>query len=414
MIRLPSHQRAPSGTTFASYPDAHPGGSWTRSRFFSSKNSLAFGISGLVFLLLLSVLSQSGSASLDALRDTQIGGLLQSYIGPVQRPQDVENICPDCNCTVPGSYLLSPQWSKPLPTLAEARSPRASEATIKRYLIKEISNYLWLHPHFLPEKALAPLFSQFFNCPDSLLSFNFESLQYDKPTLFMYTRTGNGGRLKANERRMNYFRKHIETIRAYNELVEAEGFRDGLQAKDRQFIWIIIEDAEFINDTLDGIMKRSGIRMAEVARKPHCPLSPSVPRQPTSTLHMVRLTFTETHSGMLPNELSTFCETLSLAMGQSYPWMTIASAYFCMLVNAQRAHRASTRIMPELLQRIWKVNKAVLYQVGNLGGKQDLWEGPEFKNGKIVDWIIGGMPHRLFPIDMAFVARVDVSPHAFC
>lgn len=59
-----------------------------------------------------------------------------------------------------------------------------------------------------------------------------------------------------------------------------------------------------------------------------------------------------------------------------------------------------SRILPELLQRIWKVQKAVLWQVGNMGGRQDIWEGPVFERGKIVDWIIGGMPERKFPQDM--------------
>ena len=254
MVQLQSHRSAPSAT-FESYPD----GARARSRF-TPKNTLLLSVSALLFLLLLSAGSQSGSVSLDSLRDTQIGGLLQNYIGPVQQPRNLESICPECNCTISGSFLLSPQWSQPIPTYEKVRSPRASKAAIKRYLINEISNYLWLHPHFLPEKALAPLFSQYFTCPDRLFSLNIDGLQCDKPTLYMYTRTGDGGRLKANEKRMKYFKRHAETITEYNALVEAEGFRDGLKAKDRQLIWIIIEDGDQINGTLDEIMRISGIR----------------------------------------------------------------------------------------------------------------------------------------------------------
>ena len=82
--------------------------------------------------------------------------------------------------------------------------------------------------------------------------------------------------------------------------------------------------------------------------------------------------------------------------------------------------------MPELLRRIWKVQRATLFQVGNLGGDKSLWEvrrpstlvlslsllalpadpnrlpsqGPIFQGGKIKEWIVGGLPDRLFPIDM--------------
>lgn len=59
-----------------------------------------------------------------------------------------------------------------------------------------------------------------------------------------------------------------------------------------------------------------------------------------------------------------------------------------------------SRILPELLLRIWKVKKAIFWQVGNLGGNKRLWEGPIFKDGKIIDWIIGGLFKRKFPIDM--------------
>jgi hypothetical protein len=39
-----------------------------------------------------------------------------------------------------------------------------------------------------------------------------------------------------------------------------------------------------------------------------------------------------------------------------------------------------------------------MWQVGNFGVKG--WEGPVFKNGKLVSWDIAGLPSRKFPIDM--------------
>lgn len=248
MIRLPP-QNASSAAPFDSYPT----GARQRARF-SSRSTLLVGLAGLLFLLFLSFSSQAQDGY------GRVEGLVQSFVGPVQRPLELESICANCNCTVPGSFLLSAQYSKPIPSLAEVRAAKATKATIKRYLLHAISQYLWLHPHFLPETATAPLFTQYFTCPDALIRYDFRDLQQGKPTLYMYTRTGDGGRLKANERRMTYFRKHIETIRSYDDLIAREGFRDGLKAQDRQLLWILIEDGDRINETLDELMRVSGIR----------------------------------------------------------------------------------------------------------------------------------------------------------
>lgn len=304
MIRLP-HQRVASAA-FDSYPES-------RSRF-NARNPLLWGLAGLLFLLFLSLSSHSGSASLESLRGTQLGALIHSYVEPAGRPQDREAICADCNCTISGSYLLSTLHSKPIPTLAEVRSLRASKATIKRYLVSAISQYLWLHPHFLPEKAIAPLFTQYFTCPDKLISLDFRDLVHGKSTLYMYTRTGDGGRLKANERRLNYFTKHIDTIRSYDELIAREGFPDGLTAKDRQLLWILIEDAKSINDDLDTLIKDSGIRKACL------PIVKAVLTRfskHTSTSLMGQRTSMETHSGTPPNELCTSSATHSLVTDPS-------------------------------------------------------------------------------------------------
>lgn len=59
-------------------------------------------------------------------------------------------------------------------------------------------------------------------------------------------------------------------------------------------------------------------------------------------------------------------------------------------------------VLPELLRKIWKVQKAIGFQVGNLPCPQfnSSWEGPVFESGNMTNWFLGGLPDRVFPIDM--------------
>lgn len=57
-----------------------------------------------------------------------------------------------------------------------------------------------------------------------------------------------------------------------------------------------------------------------------------------------------------------------------------------------------SRILPELLSRVWRVKKAIFWQVGNMGHRQNLWEGPIFANARLISWKVGGLFHRKFPI----------------
>lgn len=209
---------------------------------------------------------------------TRLGSLIKHYTwSSTREPSNLtEWICPECNCSIPGFYSLSPRFSTPLPSLSDIRGinrkngiqttpplHKITKRTLKKYLISEIQHYMWLHPIFTPPTALSPLFQTFFTCPDQLLRLNFNGLQFDKPTIYMYTRTGDGGRLKANERRLRYFQRHIDTLREYNlleeqRLLDADTYKDS--EEQRQLIWIIVEDAEHLNEQVDALLNSTGLR----------------------------------------------------------------------------------------------------------------------------------------------------------
>lgn len=231
------------------------------------RSILTLGILSALLLLLISSSMMPSNVEDEHGLEThfhtaRLGNLIKQYTwSSTREPANMtEYICPECDCSVPGYYSLSPRFSTPLPTLAETRKASATKRTIKRYLLSEISHYMWMHPVFTPPTALAPLFQSFFTCPDNLIRLNFNGLEYGKPTTYMYTRTGDGGRLKANERRLRYFQRHIDTLIEYNRIVELEGFFDGAKAQDRQLIWILIEDGEHLNEDLNSLLSSTGLR----------------------------------------------------------------------------------------------------------------------------------------------------------
>ncbi|KAK9898578.1 glycosyltransferase family 43 protein [Cystobasidium minutum MCA 4210] len=359
MVALPT---SPIFNFGATSPHSHTGRLLRPS--FSPRGILTLGLLSGLLLLLVSSSMMSGSMQDELGLEThfhtaRLGNLIKHYTwSSTREPANMtEYICPECDCTIPGYYSLSPRFSSPLPSLDEARKPGATKRTIKRYLLSEISHYLWMNPVFLPPTALAPLFQSFFTCPDNLIRLNFKGLEYGKPTTYMYTRTGDGGRLKANERRLRYFQRHIDTLKEYNRIVELEGFFDGAKAKDRQLIWILIEDNDHLNEDLNNLMNSTGLPYLYFAHGPTHYYGNAQWNAAERAVHILRDSF----------------------FGDG-PVMNVDD---------------DSRILPDLLRLVWKVKKLIMWQVGNLG-----WEGPVFTNGKITDWKIAGLPQRKFPIDM--------------
>ena len=264
-----SYAYSPQHRRFDSYPPVDDRAySVAGARRWTPRGVLLIIGSALLVLFICGSAAPPTTVLEKQLGGTRLGDFLMSHSSPAaESPADLESICPECNCSMPGSFSLSPRFSSvALPTLQEARHPRAAKRTIKRYLSSETQQFLWLHPELLPETATSRLFTSWLTCPDNLISLNFQGLAHGKPTLYMYTRTGDGGRLKATERRLKYFLRHEETVKQYWDLVREGGYSDPvavaqrLQPEDRQLIWILIEDGDHINPTLDTQMRSSGIR----------------------------------------------------------------------------------------------------------------------------------------------------------
>lgn len=173
-------------------------------------------------------------------------------------------VCPECiisNCSIPGLYTLSSDAYGPSPTLKQVRRTKATPSTVKRFLLREISMYLWLHPVYTKEKALAPLWHEYATCPDSLIDYSFQGLSFDKPTAYIYTRTSaSGGRLGKEAKVAKYFRRHAETIKQFQADVEHTGYLDDVPAEGRQLLWIVVEDDHRLNAKLARTLHQTGIR----------------------------------------------------------------------------------------------------------------------------------------------------------
>lgn len=173
--------------------------------------------------------------------------------------RDDGRICPTCNCSETGSYLLSP-WNGQLPTLDYLNSPHATKHDFAQYLSHHLFVQSQADPVPVPETSRIGLLNKFLACPDSLFSFSFTRIKLRLPTAYAFTRTSGHGRLGASDKRIRYLARHADTIKEYYRLVETEGYRDGTAAKDRQLLWIVIEDDDHINPEIAKWLIASEIR----------------------------------------------------------------------------------------------------------------------------------------------------------
>lgn len=173
--------------------------------------------------------------------------------------RDDGRICPTCNCSQTGSYLVSP-YNSLLPHIKFLQSPQATKRDFAQYLSHHLFVLARNDPVPVPNASRIALTDKFITCPDSLLSFSFAKLKLNLPTAYAFTRTSGHGRLGATHKRIRYLTRHADTIKEYYQLVEKEGYADGKTAKDRQFLWVVIEDDDHINPDIADWLAATQIR----------------------------------------------------------------------------------------------------------------------------------------------------------
>ncbi|KAK9899153.1 glycosyltransferase family 43 protein [Cystobasidium minutum MCA 4210] len=290
---------------------------------------------------------------------------LGSWLKPPQKSPFDSLICPSCNDTVKevtGSFAVAEDFSKvPLATRDEVRSSRSSVASKKRYLLHHIVLQSVLERTWMNFESTTAMFSRYFTAPDNLLTLSLEGLELDKPTTYMYTRTGPGGKLHDIRNRVHHLSRHGETLQHFQELVETEGYFDGQPKASRQIIWIVIEDNAQIDPNVAAYLESTGQPYLYFAHGPTRWLGVAQWNAAERAVQVLRDTF----------------------FGDG-PVMNVDD---------------DARIEPELLRRVWKVKRAISWPVGNLAAPGG-WEGAIFKHGVQHEWRLGGLAERIFPIDM--------------
>ena len=195
--------------------------------------------------------------------------------------EDLGSVCKNCTCRT-GSYLKSKDFSvRSLESIKESVEGRpltkADATAIGRTLYHRIILDNLLEPVFTPSDVVVKLFQGALSCPDKMFSYNLEGMNASTPTLYMFTRSGMGGRI--GPIRGKYFDRHAEAVHEYQSLVEEHGHRDGTPANQRQLIWLIIDDDNKLDDDLRERLQSSGINHLYLAHGPTryafalCPLS---------------------------------------------------------------------------------------------------------------------------------------------
>ena len=182
-------------------------------------------------------------------------------------------LCPECKCDKAGSYAESSSFTVPIPTLEKLRSlvktsRSFNDRSLLRYLLHHIQLQSTLDGLYVPDEAISWLLTNHFTCPDNLIAFNFDGLKLDKPTSYIYTRTGPGGKLAKWEDRGRYMKRHVGVIKDYQDLVSAKGFWDGVKGDDRQLLWLVVEDEANLEPQMEVLLRDSGIPFLYFAHGP--------------------------------------------------------------------------------------------------------------------------------------------------
>lgn len=174
-------------------------------------------------------------------------------------------LCPDCDCKKAGSFAASRAALTPLVSREELRgwverTGSFHNPKILKYLLHHILLLPTLEGLFTPEDSIAWLLTAHMTCPDTLISYDFKGLELDKPTSYVYTRTGPGGKLSEWEKRSVYMERHVQMFKDYQDRIDSKGFMDGTRADDRQLLWLVIEDEAMMEPHLEELLRKSGRR----------------------------------------------------------------------------------------------------------------------------------------------------------
>lgn len=193
------------------------------------------------------------------------------------------------------------------------------------------------------------------------MAWNVSGLVEGLPTGYVFTKTSSAAG-KTGVQRPGYMQRHIETFLEHQRVLTAKGtWFDGVPARGRQTLWIIVEDGPELDEELVAVLAQARLSFIYFAFGPTRNFGNAQHNAAFGLIHAL------SNSG-------TFL--------QNGPVLGVDD---------------DAEIHPDLLQLIWKVKKVGIWPMGNLGPSG--WEGPVFdNNGRIVEWA-GGNTWRKYPID---------------
>lgn len=162
---------------------------------------------------------------------------------------DEFRICPQCSCEKPLD-LGFPAAFNTLPSLESLRSAMALAQSahipgVNQFLSRNVVLKAAVEGVTMTKDSLQPILRTYYECPDDQIALDFRNLKLNRPTLYAYTRTSraNGKIGSAWSQRAKYFQRHRQNLLAHLQHVRAHGYADGAKSAERQFLWIVVEDA---------------------------------------------------------------------------------------------------------------------------------------------------------------------------
>lgn len=171
-------------------------------------------------------------------------------------------ICPTCISSALGEFAASPYFSSvPLVTSEEARAllnDVEAQSLLKRYLVHHIPLAATISKAWMWDKSQNIMLNSYLSSPDRLVSFDFKGLDLDKPTAYIYTRTG--GKKLDVEKRLEYFRMHHEMVHDFQDIVKQRGYTDGAAFNERQLIYLVVRDESQLDPSIEEFFREGSIR----------------------------------------------------------------------------------------------------------------------------------------------------------
>ena len=180
----------------------------------------------------------------------------------------LSNLCNICDCsTDPPTYLA-------------ARSQKHSSSSAQRSDLPQLvrNAILDIQCQQIYSTRLNSLMTirSFSKDPSSVLTWDLSRLNLHIPTTYMFTKTvptttQSERNVKDNVERSGYMQRHAETIHRFGKKMETTWkghYEDGTPAKDRQIVWIIVEDNGTIDPTVAATLAEADINFVYFAFGP--------------------------------------------------------------------------------------------------------------------------------------------------